>query len=162
MDWAKCGRTAGTAAAAAAAAATDAVLLLQSWLLEHGSVEETQAFLDEALRQAVTDGCEERPFFCERFLDFKTPIILPRQARDRHRKSCEAKPFFCCRVLRTELEVQRLVASGAKIDSVDGNGATPLHLAAGEPADQSTRGPRMQPRVVGDWQETGKDLLSEG
>jgi hypothetical protein len=162
MDWAKCGRTAGTAAAAAAAAATDAVLLLQSWLLEHGSVEETQAFLDEALRQAVTDGCEERPFFCERFLDFKTPIILPRQARDRHRKSCEAKPFFCCRVLRTELEVQRLVASGAKIDSVDGNGATPLHLAAGEPVDQSTRGPRMQPRVVGDWQETGKDLLSEG
>eukprot|EP01051_Picozoa_sp_SAG22_P002333 SAG22_NODE_102_length_20195_cov_3.248308_17_plen_538_part_00 len=71
MDWAKCGRTAGTAAAAAA---TDAVLLLQSWLLEHGSVEETQTFLDAALRQAVTDGCEKRPpFFLEAIFRFKNP-----------------------------------------------------------------------------------------
>ena len=67
-----------------------AVLLLQSWLLEHGTVTEIEHFLNEALRQAVVDG-----------------------------------------VLRTELEVRRLVASGAEIDGVDSAGRCALHLAAG-------------------------------
>ena len=77
MDWAKGSRRA------------DATLVLQSWLLEHGSESETTAFLNEALRQAVTDG-----------------------------------------VLTTELEVKRLVASGAQVDGADVNGTTALYLAA--------------------------------
>lgn len=68
----------------------DVVLLLQSWLLEHGTATEIEEFLNEALRQAVTDG-----------------------------------------VLRTEVEVRRLVASGAQVDGVDSVGRCALHLAAG-------------------------------
>ena len=83
IDWAKSSRS-GTAAD------PDAVLLLQSWLLEHGTATEVEQFLNEALRQAVANG-----------------------------------------VLRTELEVRRMVASGAKVDGVDSAGRSALHLAAG-------------------------------
>ena len=83
IDWAKSSRS-GTAPD------PDAVLLLQSWLLEHGTATEVEEFLNEALRQAVANG-----------------------------------------VLRTELEVRRMVASGAKVDGVDSAGRTALHLAAG-------------------------------
>ncbi len=81
IDWAK---NTGTATD------PDAVLLLQSWLLEHGTATEIEEFLNDALRQAVADG-----------------------------------------VLRTEVEVRRLVASGAQVDGVDSAGRCALHLAAG-------------------------------
>lgn len=91
IDWAKSSRT-GTAPD------PDAVLLLQSWLLEHGTVAEIEGFLDESLRQAVADG-----------------------------------------VLRTELEVRRLVNSGATVDGVDSAGRCALHLAAGMLPNYETR-----------------------